>query len=144
MSLTAVRPFFRSVLNGQGYQEWVDAFNVENIPSTLLTKGAYHIESNEVVGVKLNQSDQELEMRISVSMYFKGYRNPSEAVDSAINKIQNFLKELLKPSNRIGQYDDGIKNVTFNDYALEPINISNDNIVKASVNFTVFVIIETN
>jgi hypothetical protein len=144
MSLTAVRPFFRSVLNSQGYQEWVDAFNIENIPSTVLTKGAYHIESNEVTGVKLNQADQELEMRVRINMFFKGYRNPSEAVDSAINKIQTFLKELLKPTNRIGQYEDGIKNVVFNDYGLESLNISNDNVVKASVNFTVFVIIETN
>jgi hypothetical protein len=143
MSLSVVRPFFRSVLNSQGYTEWTDGFNSENIPSTLLDL-SYHIETLNFTGIRLNQSDQEIEMDVSVSLFFKGYRDPAEAIDLSIEKVEDFIKEVLKPSFRVGQFTDGIKNITLQGFTLEPKDGTNDNLVKASVIFAVFVIIGTN
>lgn len=143
MSLTIVRPFFRTVLDGQGYTEWTDGFNFENIPSTLLDL-SYHIETVNCVGVRMNQLDQELELDVKISLFFKGYRDPAEAIDLSIQKVEDFIKEVLKPGFRVGQYASGIKNIVFEGFALEPKDGTNDNLVKADVNFVVFVIIETN
>jgi hypothetical protein len=143
MSLSVVRPFFRSVLNSQGYTEWTDGFNSENIPSTILDK-SYHIETFNFTGLRLNQLDQEIETDVTVSLFFKGYRDSSNAIDVSIQKVEDFIKEVLKPSSRVGQFANGIKNITLQGFSLEPKDATNDSLVKASVNFSVFVIIETN
>lgn len=144
MSLTAVRPFIRSVANSKGFREWTDAFNIENIPSTILNK-SYHIANPTFNGVRLNQLDQEVESNVELKLIFKGYRNPADAIDTAISDSENLLKEMLKPANRVGQAGvNNIKNVVLDSIGLEQFDISNDNVVVATVNLTIFVIIKTN
>jgi hypothetical protein len=144
MSLKVVRPFFRSVLNSQGYVEWVDGFNTQNIPSTILEKGAYFIETVDCQGVKLNQLDQELDLTCVVYLFFKGHRKPADALDFAIGKSEDLMKEILKPSNRVGQHEEGIKNVVFENFLIEPKDATNDNIVQVQLNFNLRIVIATN
>ena len=137
MSLVQIRPYFRARLNALAYVEWKDGFNFQNIPSTLLNR-SYHIETISGSGVSLNQQDQVINQEVSVRVFFKGYRNPQDAIDSAMSSYQEILVSCLAPSNRLTQ---GFKNVLFSSMQLEPLADSNDNAVILSLTFTVLVII---
>ena len=43
MSLSNIKSLFRTRLEGQSFEEWEDAFNLENIPNSSLDK-AFHIQ----------------------------------------------------------------------------------------------------
>jgi hypothetical protein len=63
MSLTSVRPYFRTHCNALGFTEWMDGFNIENIPSTLIDM-AYHIGPPQTTGISNNQGDQVTEAAV--------------------------------------------------------------------------------
>lgn len=140
MSLTAVRPYFRSRLDALGLFEWDDAFNFENIPEALLD-GAYHIDANDIGNVSLNQNDLHLDHTVIIRTFIKGFRTPKEALDTAMQRLEDIYKEVLKPSNRVTQAS-GLRNVLLNSTIIEPISESNDNAVMCEISFSVRVHID--
>lgn len=139
MSLNKCLPYFRARCKAIGLKEWTDGFNIQNIPSNILDK-SFHITHGTMTGLKQNQQDQEINFPIQVRIFTKGYREPSLAIDSAIQLTENLIIECLKPTNRLTQ-SSGIKNMVFENANYEPIDGSNDNAVVATINFRAFVLL---
>jgi hypothetical protein len=132
--LTSVRPYFRSRLLDLGFTEWTDGFNKENIPRSLLD-GSFHIESGAISPTRSNHQVHEFTSAIVVSVFFKGYRNPAEAIERAISQSERILKSTLKASDRLE--GDCIKDVFVGDINVSPLSASNDNAVTLEMGFNV-------
>lgn len=133
MSLTNVRSDIRERMNLLGYTEWLDAFNLENVPETIIDK-SYHIGSARGDGVKLNMHDQVIDFAQTIVFWRSGFSNPGEGLDLAIEGIQEILCDVLGPARRITPT---FKNIRFQDFSLEPGAEDNDNLIKATINLTV-------
>lgn len=140
MSLSEVRPYLKRACKELSLVEHKDGFNFENIASNVLNK-SFFIEMNDVTqGIRKNQNDQEASMPISLKVFIKGYRNPSDAIDSSIALVETLIKKCVDPVNALTQCN-GIKSVSFDSARYEPISDSNDNAVMATVVFRFLVII---
>jgi hypothetical protein len=139
MSLKASRGYLRERGEALGLREWKDVFNFENIPANIVDR-AFHIESNQAVGVKLNQADQELNFSHTVRIFVKGFRNPASGIDLAISLADDFIKECVSAPNRLTQTS-GIKNVIFENASFDADSASNDNLIVASLTFRIFSIL---
>ena len=138
MSLSNVRPYFRTILDNLNYSEWKDGFNFENIPQSILDR-SYHLGPPSITGIKNNQLDQELNASITIKIHIKGYLDPALAIDTAVQEGEEVIKESVLSTNRIGI---PIKNVIFESMEIEPLNQNDDNSVTISMDFTCFVIVE--
>lgn len=141
MSLSSARSYLRSRAETVGLKEWKDGFNFSNIPANIYDK-AFHIESGQMVGVKNNQSDQEINFSQTVRIFVKGFRDPATGIDRAINLTEDYIKQCVAVSNRVTQQN-GIKNVVFENASFDADSASNDNLVVASLTFRVFLILQT-
>jgi len=139
VSLASFRPFLAQRMVGLGFEQWKDAFNVENIPATRLQK-AFHLETITGAGVRQNMHAQEVNLDTTIRIWQKGFRNPSDAMDAALVSVDRICLDLLSVPQRIGG---PVKNITLGAITLAPINDSNDNIVVASIGLTAYVILAT-
>lgn len=139
MSLTAARSYLRVRAEAVNLREWKDGFNFSNIPANIINK-SFHIESTQAVGVKLNQSDQELNFSQTVRIFIKGFRDPASGIDSAISVAEDYIKECVKATNRVTQTT-GIKNVVFENASFDANSASNDNLIVASLTFRIFTVL---
>lgn len=133
MALSAVRPYFRSVLGGLGFSEWDDAFNFDNIPDTIIDK-SYHIGPVSSSNVTMQQRKLSYTASINIKVFFKGFRSPKDALDEAMIQGDNILAASLKPSTRNAGAT--LKNVNFDSLEAVPMDISNDNVVRLEIGFT--------
>lgn len=138
MSWANVRPYFQGLAESAGFSEWPDGFAFDNIPSNLLDR-SYHTTLGPLTGVRQNQTDQETNVDVDVRVFFKGYNNPAEAIDTAISEMESFVKSCVNPATRTETA--GLLNVVFNELTLDPFDASNDNAIVATAGFTVRVII---
>jgi hypothetical protein len=140
MSLTGVRSYLRARSRELDLKEWKDGFNTNNIPETILNK-SFQIDMSDVTqGIRRNQSDQEVSMPCTLKVFLKGYKNPADAIDSAVLIVENLVKKCCNPTTALTQ-GDGIKNVSFDSARYEPISDSNDNAVVATAVFRFLVTI---
>ena len=130
--ITAVRPYFRNILNGLTFSEWEDPFNFDNIPSTIIDK-AYQMTSGVIAGSTANQLTYRFDYPLTVSIIFKGYNNVIEAVAEAEAQADIILAETQKVANRLNT--DGIKDVIPLNISIIPLGVSNDNIVVLQMEF---------
>lgn len=137
MTLGGLRDFFRTRLDGLGYSEWTDGFNVENIPSTLLDK-SYHLAVGSIKGFVANQLHHQFEYPLTVSVAFKGFLNPSEAIDLSLDAAQEILEDILDPAQRL--QTDGLKDIRPLGIDVRPLAESNDNTVVVEIKFTAYFI----
>jgi len=139
MSLTASRSYLRGRAEAIGLKEWKDGFNFSNIPANIIDR-MFHIETNQAVGIKANQYDQELNFSHTVRLFVKGFRNSASGIDSAIALAEDYIKACVTVSQRVGQTN-GIKNVVFENASFEVNDSSNDNLIIASLTFRIFSIL---
>lgn len=141
MSLNNVRGYFRTHFEAQGYIEWEDGFNRDDIPQTFIHK-SFHILTPVVVQSQQNQLHLELRETVETQFVLKGYRYPADAVDNAHVESEALLDRILGHSNRTRSVA-GIKNVVLDNMDIEPFNDNNDNMVRVTMRFTVLVMIDT-
>jgi len=136
MSLSDVRKYFVDRCKSQGLVEWKQPFQDMDMPNTVTNK-SFQVTLGEFTGVKaINNRDQEMNCPATVSIYFKGFQNPTEGVDQAVENAEKLLKECLKAKNRLGTC---VKNVILNSVLPEALSDSNDNIIRVKLGFTVFI-----
>lgn len=123
-------PYLRGVLNDLGYQEHTDEFDEDNVASTVLDK-TYMITPQGITSSRSSHTSYEWTFPVSVVLWFNGYRNPSDAVDGALDQIELFLDECLdiKKRNSI----EGLADVYPNRVDFTPIDVSNDTVIQASI-----------
>jgi hypothetical protein len=134
-----IRPYFRSALTSLRYREWTDGFNFENIPSNVLNN-TFHISTPS--GARrgaYSQTSQEIEQDVVVRVFFKGFRNPAQAIDRSMEAYQDILEKCLG-ADRLGC---SIKNVYLNTMQILPLAQTNDNSVILEVTFSCLIIINT-
>lgn len=136
MSLTSIRPYFRSRLKELGFKEWLEPFDAENIPSTLIDR-SFHQRIESIQGIAKQNQAQEMEAIVSIRMAFKGFRHPDSALDEAIKKAEPVIADLISPSNYFG-LSPPIGGVFLNQVTFEPFSDElNDNIVIAIAEMSV-------
>ena len=143
MSFKTIRPYFQERMSAVDaeFREWEDAFNIDNIPATILDK-SWHLRfqpfSYNTGGAHTCLS---FECPITLSVFVKGYRNPVEAVDMALIFADAILKECTKPVLRLNQPK--IKNVLPNNVSVRELSDSNDNAAVLEIQFICEVMIES-
>jgi hypothetical protein len=148
MSFTRLRPYFIECLAlvDSDFREWEDAFNIENIPSTVIDK-AFHLDFGPASADPQNQTCLPYRWPVSLQIFFKGYSTPKDAVDTALSTSEAILKECLKHSKRLTDSEVSgarIVNVKSTSTAIDPLDVSNDNVVKLTMDFEVTIYIEIN
>lgn len=136
--LVAVRPLFRTRLRALGLTEWTDAFATDNIPSTILNN-SFHLDTS--AGSRrgaYDQNHQECEQELTVRVFLKGYRYPADAVDDALEWLDDILEDVLDPAVRAGA---AIKNIYANNWEINPLAESNDNAVVLEIRFSCLIIV---
>lgn len=133
MSLTTIKPFFRTRLNELGLKEHKDVFNLDNIPSSLLD-GSYHIAMGDAQGVQTTASDVVINQSAEVRFFFKGFRNVEEADIKARQKANEVISSVCF----VGNHSTTIKGVYLDSFICEPFeNDQNDNVVVGILTFSV-------
>lgn len=132
MSLSAVRPFFRTRLNALGFTEHTDAFDDENREQTRLEK-LYRLESGPVASGPANQTVHEFEFDITLVITLRGKRDNVDLVDRAFEVSEDILEDVLQESVRIGT---DIKDIVPSTISVAPYTGSDDNDLILSMGFT--------
>lgn len=138
MSLTAVRSYFRSRMDGLGFTEWTDGFEFEEIPETVIDR-TYHLTSEAISLNSATQTVNDLNYPVTVRLYLKGFRNPATAIDDSIFEGERIVCDVTKVENANAE---GVKDVQV--VSLEPIpkDETNDNIVLLVMVFNARVILD--
>lgn len=141
MSFATIRPYFqdRMATVDQELREWEDGFSIDNIPSTILDK-SWHLDfqpfSYNTGGAHTCLSFQ---CPVTLNVVFKGYRNPKEAIDTALEFADSIIKECTKPVLRLNQPK--IKNVLPGLVNIRELGATNDNVAVLELQFSCEVII---
>lgn len=88
--------YYKAILESNGYQEWEDAFNSENIPSTKLNKVFYLEYSIDSVEMDANLG-LENQVTTDIKLFKKGYRNSKESLDLAMTEAINLRQLFMSP-----------------------------------------------
>lgn len=140
MSLSQARAFIRQqiALVDPKLIEWRDSFNDENIPQTKIDQ-YYHIEFGDLASVKDENSIMDSWI-VTVHIWKRGFNNPIDAFDSIID-TGNCIR--LKIIDSRATLTDNIHSVESNSIFSEPIDDSNDNTIKISLEFNIKLIFTT-
>lgn len=141
MSFINLRPYFeeRMLAVDLEFNEWEDAFNIENIPSTRLDK-AWHFELGAFTYSGTAHTCLSFNCPVRLRVFVKGYRNPKEAVDLGTILSDAIVKEACKPSNRLNQ--PYIKNVLPSVINIQALTGSNDNVALLDMTFNCEVLVK--
>jgi len=113
------------------FHEWPDAFNTENIPSTVLDR-AYHLGAGPITNLSLDQQSSNVSLEVIVSFFIRGFSDPIEALDNAHAEADAIILSVMNVSDRT---TGDIKNITLNNGEFEPLNDTNDNSVIGLLSF---------
>lgn len=143
MSIQAIRPYISSRMAGLGYVEHTDPFNDENIPASLLDHG-FHQSFISLLGIDKTQASQGIEASCQIKVFFKGFRNPEEALTQSIVNAEDIIADLTAYKNYV-DYADPIMSVLLDSLSFDPYSVeSNDNIVQVTIilRFAVHICVE--
>lgn len=136
MSVIFIKPYFSSKLSALGYEEWGDGFGDDNIPSTLLDQ-SFHQRTLSAQSAGINQESFEMDVSHQVKVFFKGFNDPAKAIDEGLVACESLIASIL---NLKDYTDAGIYGVFFNSFSIDPYDdAKNDNIVVATLNFSIIV-----
>lgn len=140
MSFITLRTYFEERMSAvdPDFREWEDAFNIENIPSTILDK-SWHVRFGPFNYVGSAHTCLSFDCPVSLSVFVKGYRNPKEAVDTALNLADAIITECTSPVHRLNQAK--IKNVLPRIVDVRELSTTNDNSAVLEIQFSCEVIL---
>lgn len=134
MSFTDLRPYFQKRMKtvDPDFKEWADAFNIENIPSTILDK-SWHIEFGPFSYIGTAHTCLHFSCPVRIQVFFKGYRDPQKGVDYGLKNAHAIVKEVCNPLYRLNQAK--IKNVLPNLIDIRELAQGNDNCAVLELTF---------
>ncbi len=125
--------YFHTILKGNGFKEWKDGFNRDNIPKSVLNKS--YFMSYEINTVE-NGTQMEDNISITLEHFFKGYRNPQDAIDNAMELCNSIRLEILDPQTIASFSEVTILGIDSVSQIPEPLNASNDNSIIVTTSFS--------
>jgi hypothetical protein len=133
MSITLIKPYFRSGLNSLGLYEWTDGFPSDNIPSTLVEESYQH-NIEEISGSQLGALDHGFNVSYTVDVFFNGYRDVKTNIDRAVSRGEDIVVQLCNPAN----YGSDVQRVELASMRPVPLDEDlNDNVIKLEMRFEV-------
>jgi hypothetical protein len=135
MTFSTIRTYFeeRMTTVDSELKEWEDGFNIDNIPSSILDK-SWHIQFNPFSYIAGGaHTCLSFNCPITLNVFFKGYRNPKEAIDTALIFADAIIKECTKPVQRLNQPK--IKNVLPSLVSVRELDTTNDNAAVLELQF---------
>lgn len=142
MTFSTIRTYFeeRMATVDSELKEWEDAFNIDNIPSSILDK-SWHIQFNPFsYNTGGAHTCLSFTCPVTLNVFFKGYRNPKEAIDTALIFADAIIKECTKPVLRLNQPK--IKNVLPSLVSVRELDTTNDNAAVLELQFNCEVKVE--
>lgn len=133
MSISKVRDFISARLKEEdsSFKQWGDGFNRDNIPRTIFNKCYFIRLSNPTNNVTENgYVDDNIEAELE--LFFKGFRDPQEAIDKALDVAYNIKLRSSNPCH----WDNTIKYVSVDSVVAEPIE-SNDNSIIIRLSYSI-------
>lgn len=134
MSFTGIKPYFKNRLETLKLKEWQDAFNVDNIPATILDK-SFHIELLPATYLGTAHGCVAFQSQVRIRSAFKGAAKPALAVDKAAEYADSIIKECCKSTNRLT--DAKLKNILPTSVDIKALEQSNDNVAVLEIIFSV-------
>ena len=134
MSTSQVRTYFNARIQevDSNLKAWDDAFNIDNVPESLVDT-YYHVQYDNIAVSTNNDISIEDSVSVTVTIWKKGFRDVVEAYDQ-INDLGLCIRlNCLQPAKIA--LTDNIRQVESSSVLSEPIEGSNDNIVKLSLVF---------
>ena len=132
-----VRPFFRTRLDGLGFNEHRDSvLTPENVGNTLLGR-VYHLGGPTITKLPRSFTTDQFIYAIPVTMFTKRHKVEAEAIDEADLIIDTVLSDLLAAERRTQEV---IKNIELDSVQREPLDVNNDNAIRIIFNFNVTLI----
>lgn len=136
MKLVNIYPYFRARMKLQGFDEWTDGFNRQNIPSTIRNK-SFQILTPSMTGGPVNQNHQDTSTTVSIQYILNGYRHSTEAKEKAMLLNESIIKDICNIKNRTAT----LLNVIFEGLDMDQLNPDDDNQVLVDLEFTAFVVL---
>ena len=126
-------PYLRTQLDALGYTEHSDEFDQDNIAATVIDK-TYMITPRGLTSSRSSHTSYEWTFPVNITLWFRGYRTPSDAVDGALESVESVLDNVLDIGSRYSQT--GMSDIYPTAIDFEPIDKSNDCIIQASIGLT--------
>jgi hypothetical protein len=139
MSFKPIRTFLEDRLLDldNEFEVFDQAFNSEQVGNNDFDK-RYHIFYGRVDTTAANHNVTNDSVTANVTLFFRGERTATEALDNAMDFANEYRIECLKRVNYVNLTF--IKNVVCNSIVAEPIAESNDNAIKIILEFNISVI----
>lgn len=126
--------YFHSILNANGFKEWKDGFNRDNIPKSTLDKSYFMSYSINTVENGITMEDN---INVTLETFFKGYRDPQTAIDNAMELMNTVRLEILDPETIASFVDVNLLGIDSVSQTPTPLNTSNDNSIIITTEFNV-------
>jgi hypothetical protein len=140
MSLSQARTFLKQqiALADSSISEHRDPFNNENIPQTNIDD-KYHILFGTVT---TTQDDNWIQdgWSATVTLFKRGYSDPQTALDTLLDTANCIRLKVIDPEAVL---TDNIHSVEAVSLTPEPVDITNDNTLKVSIEFNIKLIFYT-
>lgn len=127
-----VRTFFRTRLEGLGYREHDQPFQVTQIGENI-QDNSFHMETGLITSAEANQAIHSFLYPITIRIYRKAYQDVLSAYDDVHEEMDSILTDILEPSVRIGTV---IKDIVPDSIQPLPLDDTNDNVIIIELNFT--------
>jgi len=137
-SIQNIYGIIEGVFEANGFEEWQDAFNIENIPSSRINK-SFHINLGRVSREALDMNMLTMSSSVEVSWFMKGFKYPKDAKLEAHKLIEKLYIKLLNVGVRTTS---GVLNILPEDTTIEAINVNNDNIVIVRMTYNVLTVLD--
>jgi len=142
MSFKPVRTFLQSRLleTDDEFEVFDQAFNNDQIGDSDFNK-RFHIFYGEVNTTAANQNTTQDVVAATVTLYFRGYRDTSEALDSSMDLANKYRINCLRQSYL--KTETNIKKVICQNITATPLP-TNDLAIKVELKFNISMIFGTN
>ena len=117
MGLADVKPFFRTRMEGLGYEEHNQVFEPGEIAASIVD-GSFHLETGDIISAAANQRSHTFDYPMTIRVYKIGYSDILEATDAALEDADVIIADLLNPDVRFNN-GVGIKDIVPNSARLE-------------------------
>jgi hypothetical protein len=128
MSVNIAFEYIEAKVTGEGFTQWVEPFDKENIASTIIDQ-SFHVAL--VSTVRENQGNQSITMRhgFEVSLFFKGYRNTKAEAHELLARAESVILSLCGYNNDWN----AINSVQFQRLELLPFDETENNSILVAV-----------
>ena len=138
MSLTKILPYFSDCLNSLSYEEWNTELDSESPPNTILEK-SFQTKMGSITIESASHTTFKNTVPIELNLWFKTYADPAKGLNDALQKVEEVLCCLLDAKTRYGS---DIKSISPTNIVFEAIDATNDNVLKAVLDFDVVIEVE--